>query len=213
MIAAKGGLERLRGIKNITATTKATGLGPNAPQGTVETITYLEYPNHVRVESKSSRGETVQVFDGSRAWVRDAGGTHDVPPQMVRDLEGNLRRDTIAALLAAVDGRLNARQLLDAKDDNGAWRYAVELSGPDLDPTILYVDPETSFVVKQTYVAGGRGTPLVEELFSDYRSVDGVQVAFGTTVRVRGESVLDRRVTAFTINAPVSPALFKRPTS
>src|SRR5580765_3425111 len=137
MIAAKGGLERLRGIKNITATTKATGLGPNAPQGTVETITYLEYPNHVRVESKSSRGETVQVFDGSRAWVRDAGGTHDVPPQMVRDLEGNLRRDTIAALLAAVDGRLNARQLLAAKDDNGAWRYAVELSGPDLDPTIL----------------------------------------------------------------------------
>src|SRR5262249_42817758 len=33
VIAAKGGLERLRGIKNITATTKATSLGPNAPQG------------------------------------------------------------------------------------------------------------------------------------------------------------------------------------
>jgi hypothetical protein len=89
----------------------------------------------------------------------------------------------------------------------------MELSGPDLDPTILYVDAATNLVVKQTYVAGGRGTPLVEELFTDYRPVDGVQVAFSTTVRVRGESVLDRRVTAFTINAPVSPALFKRPTS
>jgi len=138
---------------------------------------------------------------------------HDVPQQMVRDLEGNLRRDTVAALLAAADGRLNARQLLDAKDEQGALRYAIELSGPDLDPTILYVDPETNLISKQTYVAGGRGQPLVEELFSDYQAVDGLQVAFTTTVRVRGESVLDRRVTAFTINAPISPALFKRPTS
>jgi hypothetical protein len=213
MIAAKGGLERLRAIKNITATTKAIGLGPNAPQGTVETVTYLEYPNHVRVESKTARGDTVQVYDGSRAWVKDPRGIHDVPEQMVRDLEANLSRDTVAALLAATDGRLTARQLIDARDENGGLRYALELSGPNLDPTILYVDPETSLIVKQSYVAGGRGAPLVEEVFTDYRAVDGVQVAFGTIVRVRGESVLDRRVMAFTINAPVSPALFKRPAS
>jgi zinc protease len=211
IIAAKGGMERLRSIKNIKATTKATGLGPNAQQGTVQAVTYLEYPNHVRVESQTPRGDSVQVFDGSRAFVKDPGGTHDVPPQVVRDLEANLRRDTVAALLAAADGRLTARQLLDAKDETGAVRFALELSGPDLDPTILYIDPETSLVVKQSYVAGGRGTPLVEEVFSDYRTVDGVQVAFTTIVRINGESVLDRRVTAFEVNAPLNPALFTRP--
>jgi zinc protease len=213
VIDAKGGMERLRAIRNITATTKAIGLGPNAPQGTVETVTYLEYPNHVRVESKSPLGDTVQAFDGSHAWVKDPNGTHDVPPPAVRDLEANLRRDTVAALLAAADGHLTARQLLDARDENGAWRFTLELSAPDLDPTILYIDPETHLVMKQSYVAGGRGSPLVEEVFSDYRPVDGVQVAFRTTVRVRGESVLDRHVTAFSINAPISPALFKRPAS
>ena len=214
VIAAKGGLERLRGIKNITANTKATSVGPNAPAGTVETVTYLEYPDHVRVESKTPRGDTVQVFDGASAWMRDPSGTHDVPQPMVRALQSNLRRDTVAALLAVVDGRLNARQLLDARDDHGALRFAIELSGPDLDPTILYVDPETSLVVKQSYLSGGgRGQPLVEELFSDYRDIDGVQIAFTTAVRVGGQSVLERRVTGFTINAPLSPALFKRPTS
>jgi outer membrane lipoprotein-sorting protein len=213
IITAKGGVERLRSIKNITATTRATALGSNAKQGVIETVTYLDYPNRVRVESKTPRGDVVQVFDGSRAWVREPSGVHDVPPQMVRDLEANLRRDTVAALLAAADGQLTARQLLDAKDEHGALRYAIELSGPDLDPTILYIDPETSLVVKQTYVAGGRGQTLVEELFSDYQPVEGLTVAFTTTVRVRGETVLDRRVTAFTINTPISPALFKRPTS
>ena len=140
--------------------------GSDAQQGTVETVTYLEYPNHVRVESKTARGETVQAYDGSRAWVKDPMGIHDVPEPMVRDLEANLRRDTVAALLAATDGRLTARQLIDARDENGGLRYALELSGPDLDPTILYVDPETSLIVKQSYVAGGRGTPLVEEVFT-----------------------------------------------
>src|SRR5205085_12695169 len=101
LIAAKGGLERLRSIKNITATTRATGLGPNAQQGTIETVTHSDYPNHVRVESRTPRGDVVQVFDGSRAWVRDLGGVHDVPQQMIHDLEANLRRDTVAALLAA----------------------------------------------------------------------------------------------------------------
>ena len=214
MIAAKGGLERLRGIKNITATTKAIGLGPNAQQGTVETVTYLEYPNHVRVESKTARGETVQAYDGSRAWVKDPNGN----PRCSRANGARSRSKSAPRHSGRAPGgnrrpNSTARQLIDARDENGGLRYALELSGPDLDPTILYVDPETSLIVKQSYVAGGRGTPLVEEVFTDYRTVDGVQVAFGTTVRVRGESVLDRRVTAFTINAPVSPALFKRPAS
>jgi hypothetical protein len=132
---------------------------------------------------------------------------------MVRELQANLKRDTIMALLAAVDGRLNARLLLDVKDESGALRFAIELSGVDLDPMILYVDPETNLVVKQTYIAGGRAQPLVDERFSDYRSIDGVQIAFTTVVRVHNEPVLERRVTEFTINGSISPALFKRPTS
>ena len=139
---------------------------------------------------------------------------HDVPEQMVRDLEANLRRDTIAALLAAADGRLRVRLLLDAKDENGALRYALELSGPDLEPTVLYVDPETSLVVKQTYVAGGTGQPLVEEIFSDYRPVDGVQVAFRhDRPRSRASRCSSAASPTFTINAPLNPALFKRPAS
>jgi zinc protease len=213
VIAAKGGLERLRAIRNLTAHTRATGLGPNAAQGTLETVTYLEYPDHVRVESTNAQADVVQVYDGSHAWVRDSRGIHDVPEAMVRDLQANLRRDTIAALLAVADGRLNARQLLDVRDESGAVRYAVEISGPDLDPTILYIDPETNLVAKQTFVAGGQGRALVEEEFSDYRAVDGVQIAYTTVVRIHGEPTLERRVTEFALNGSLSPALFKRPVS
>ena len=210
MIAAKGGLATLKALKTIKATTKATATTPRGPVE-VETTTYIEYPNHVHVDMRLPQGEQVQVFDGEHAWVRDPAGLHDVPAEGVQAMEVTLRRDIISALLAAHDGTLRARILPDAKDDSGALHHALELSGNDLDPFILYIDPATNLIAKETYVAAGPGRPLVEEVYSDYRRVDGVQVAFSALIRQGGRQVVDRRVTAFAINTPLDPSLFKRP--
>jgi hypothetical protein len=55
------------------------------------------------------------------------------------------------------------------------------------------------------------GQPLVEESFSDYRDVEGIQINFAANVRVGGEAALERTVTDVKINTPLDPALFKRP--
>lgn len=213
IVAGKGGVARLRAIKSLVATTRARALGPDAPPETAETVTYIEYPNRVRVESRIRGTEMVQVYDGSQAWIRDAKGTHDVPPEIVRDFENGLRRDTISLLLAAVDGRVRVRRLPDTKDDQGAIHQALEFSSPDVEPLVMYADPRTGLVMKQTYVAGGMGRPLVEERFSDYREIDGVQINFAASVRVGGNPALERTVTAVKLGGPLDPALFKRPAS
>ena len=125
----------------------------------------------------------------------------------------SLRRDTIAVLLAAHDGEVRARLLPDVKDAKGRRYRALELSGKSLEPMVLSIDPETGLIAKQTYVTGGVGQPLIEELFTDYKAVDGVQIAFGASVQRGGTQVLDRRVQSIRINAPIDPALFKRPSS
>ena len=53
----------------------------STPEGqvSVETTTYLQYPNRVRVETKLPDGVIVQVFDGTRAWVKDPRGTSTCP--------------------------------------------------------------------------------------------------------------------------------------
>jgi zinc protease len=209
-IAAKGGLERLRAIKSITAVTDAQ---MTTPEGTIsaQSTTYLEYPDRMRVETKLAEGEIVQTFDGSRAWVKDRTGVHEVPAQMIRDLKGTFRRDTISALLAVHDGTLRARLLPDVKDSRGIRRRVVELSGTDLEPVLLNLDADSFLVSSQSYVAGGPGSPLVEEEFSDYRPVDGVQIAFAASVSQYNRKVLERRVTSIRINAPINPTLFQRP--
>ena len=83
---------------------------------------------------------------------------------------------------------VRSRLLPDVKDETGTLHRALELSALDLDPIVLHIDPATHLIAKQIYVAGGPGQPLVEELFSDYRPVDGVQIAFLAKVRRGGRS-------------------------
>jgi zinc protease len=209
-IAAKGGLETLRGVKSITAVTQATMA---TPEGRVEakTTTYLQYPNRMRVETAIAGTTIIQTFDGSRAYVKDRSGTHEVPERMVRDLEATFKRDTIGALLAAHDKQLRARLLPNVKDEAGQVRQALELSGEGLEPVVMYIDSTTSQVVKQAYVVNGPGKPLVEEIFSDHKTVNGVQVAFSASVRQDGQAVLERKVIDIKINAPLNSTLFERP--
>jgi zinc protease len=213
VIAAKGGVDRLRAVQSLVVTTRSRALGPNAPADPADTVTFIEYPNHVRVESTIRGTALLQVFDGTRAWVRDPNGTHDVPERMLRDFQNGLRRDTISVLLAALDGTVRVRRLPDVKDDAGTVRQALEFSSADLEPMVMSIDAATGLVSKQAYVAGGVGQPLVEESFSDYRAVDGVQINFAATVTVGGQPALERTVSDVKIGGPLDPALFKRPAS
>ena len=219
VIAAKGGLATLRGIKSLKAESSTTMMapeppgpgGPGANVAEVDTITYLEYPNRVRVETKAPQGVQIQIYDGEHGWVRDPGGVHEVPDQALQDMAASLKRDTVIALLAAERGELRARILPDVKDAEGAIHHALELSSPSLEPLVLYVDPRTSLISKQAYVVRAPGQPLIEELLSDYRLVNGVNVAFTAEVRAGGQPVVKRRLNAITFNAELDPKLFTRP--
>ena len=216
VIAAKGGLAALRGIKSIKAMTTTTS--PEDPGGTTrsveaETVTYLQYPDHVRVETKAPQGLQIQIYDGERGWVRDPGGVHDVPDVALQAMAASLKRDTVTALLAANRGELRARLLPDVKDADGALRHALELSSPSFEPLMLYIDPRTSLISKQSYVVPGPDQPLIEELLSDYRPVDGVAVAFTAEVRAAGKLIVKRRLNQITFNAVLDPKLFTRPSN
>lgn len=211
VIAAKGGLEKLRAIRTIVVEQVMRADGPERRSEMV-TTSYIEYPNRFRVESGQPPATLVQGFDGSRAWTKDPNGVHDATGAMTDAAKDNFRREPIALLLGAADGEVRARLLPDVKDSGGRVQHALELSASDLPPTVLYVDPETSLITKQTYVARGAGQPIVEETFSDYRPVDGVQIPFSADRRL-GPQVVHRQVNQIRFNVPIDPDLFKRPIS
>jgi zinc protease len=207
VIAAKGDVDKLRALKSIVARQTQVSQRQDG-ESIVDTTNYIEYPNHVRVESPGQ----VQAYDGARVWMKDSRGLHDAPENFVREMAAGLRRDVVALLLAAKGGTLALRLLPDVKDADGRISRALELSATDLNPIVLYVDPESSQIRKRVYAADAPGRPIVEEAFFDYRDVDGIQFAFRATQKV-GPLSVERRVTDVKINAPLDPALFKRPAS
>ena len=211
-IAAKGGLDALRGIKTIVVKQTLTSQTPNG-QATFDTTNYIQYPDRIRIETQTPNGMTVQGYDGGQYWMKDARRVYDAPDAQARDVRTGLRRELVTLLLAAKDGALTPRLLHDARDgDAVVMDEVLELSAPDLNPLMLYIDPRTGLIDRLTFVADAPSRPMVDERFSEYRAVDGVQVAFRATRTIAGQTV-ERRVTDVKINAPIEPALFKRPAS
>jgi zinc protease len=210
VIDAKGGLDTLRAVKSIVV--KQTLTNPAAPDDKgFQTTTYIEYPDRFRTETMSAQGAVnVQVFDGSQLWARDAQGVRDLPATMTREARNTLRRDPIALLLAATDGRMTPRVLPDVKDPDGHAQHALELSAPDFNPVVLFIDVDSAQLKGMTFVAETPGRPAVEDEYSDYRAVSGVQIAF-TASRRSGQQAIARTITDIRINSPIDPALFKRP--
>jgi zinc protease len=211
VVAAKGGLETLRAVKSFTVVMTAPARAPDGSVAQVETTTILQYPNRVRVNIKFPTMTVQQVYDGAHGWIRDPTGIYEAGAPDLRFIEMNFKHDAISLLLAAEGGTVRARVLPDVKDDAGRVYHVLELSGSGLDPVVLSVDPDSSLIAKQTFVAGGPGEPIVEERFTDYRAIDGVQVPFVTTAFAGGRRIGERRITDVKINAPIDPALFKRP--
>ena len=210
VIEAKGGLEKLKGIKTIVV--NQTLKSPSAErQNELKTTNYIQYPDRFRIETAIPGGTNVQGYDGAKAWVKSPRGVQDLPDAVSRDARATLRRDVIALLLAArTEGRMTVRVLPDVRDAQARVSRALEFSAPDLNPIVLLVDPETAAVRKMTFVSDAPGRPIIEEEYSDYRDVDGVQIAF-TASRRNGPQTVERHVTDIRINAPIDPALFKRP--
>ncbi|HVC21009.1 MAG TPA: insulinase family protein [Vicinamibacterales bacterium] len=210
-VRAKGGLAVLQHVRTVVAAATTTVMTPQGPVAT-DTTTYIRYPDRFRVEAHLPGGEVVQVYDAGHAWMKGPDGVHDAPDAVTRGFHDSVRHDLIRLLVGAASGRLLARGLPDVTGADGRRQHVVELSSPTLGPVTLYVDARTGLVTQQRYVGDGLpGGALTIESFSDYRTVDGVKVAFKASVRRGSITVVERTVTRIQYNVPVDDALFRKP--
>lgn len=210
-VKAKGGAQRLRAVRTLTATAKTTFNRPDQA-ATAETRTYIQYPDRFRVEARVPAGVVVRVLTNGGAWVTDpVKGVAEAAADERRELSESAQRDVLSLLVRALAGGLQMK-LVEAGGgaDGGQSARAVELTAPGMSPVTLFVDPRSGMVVKEAYELSSGGGPA-EEAFSDYRDVDGVKFAFRATVRRGNEQVLTRVVTDLHVNAPVDPSLFAMP--
>jgi zinc protease len=210
VVDARGGLMLLKGVKTVIAETVTT---LTMQQGTLPstTRTYIVYPDRFRVDAEIGGAQTTQVFNAGRAWVKNPRGVQDAPPPMAADFAASVRRDIIPLLIEAAEGRLTVRKLPDQSAE-GRPVQVLELSGPQLDRVRLFIDQQMLIVGQAYTVAGPASQPILsEEVFSDYRFVNGIRVPFETRLLQNGQQVIKRTITKVTFNEHVPDNLFNRP--
>jgi hypothetical protein len=208
-VVAKGGLDLLRSIQTVRAesvvTVQSEGINTDLPSTTT-----IRYPGAFRVDAMTPAGPLVQVFNAGKYWVRDRNGVHDAPESMAALIRGNVQRDTVPLLLALNDDKVSATQR-DATEE-GRRMAVLEVALPGSPPLTLVFDPATALLAKARYrVPGPTGEVNVEEVYSDYRDVHGLKVAFTTEVRRDGTAAVRRTLRTFEFNVPVDLSLFNKP--
>jgi zinc protease len=208
-VRAKGGLEKLRSIRTVRV--KSTTILLQASGGRVEvpTTVFIRYPGAFRVDAEFPNGTLVQAFNAGEYWVQDSRGSREAPPAIAAEIRTNVQRDTIALLLALVDGKVAAAAAEPIID--GARRLpTVAAEAPSMRRVTLIFDPDTALLLRQRYADPTAGV-MMEEAYSDYRPVDGIQVAFRAEIRMDGTPIVERNVRAFEYNVALDPSLFTKP--
>jgi zinc protease len=210
-IVAKGGLEKLQSIQTVKVESVVTiRTMPNGPVE-VPTTTAIRYPGGFRIDATTPMGQLVQAFNAGQYWVQDSRGVREAPAGVAAEILSNVQRDVVPMLLALAEGRITATRL-DDLNEQGRKLPAIEVKAAGMRPVTVVLDPETALIRRQQYVmSAGPGSAKMEEIFSDYRAVDGLQVAFKAEVRRNGTPILDRVVRSVQLNPPLAATLFTKP--
>ena len=213
-LAAKGGKKRLAKLASITMTAAGTTTvrGQTLP---VSIDRVFVVPDKMRIDAEiANRVKVIVAVDGEQGWQLSPGQGDDAKP-VLTDLQKNdlgavdfeRWREPELILMKADDA---SAKLVPEPDDtiDGKPQDVLALGSPfqDLDVK-LYIDKKTKLVTRMTYSDNGE---TETDDFGDYRTVDGVKVAFK-----RISSTADRttalEISKVTLDAKVDPKTFAKP--
>ena len=206
-VAAKGSLQTLRGVRTVRAVATTAILQSDGKRVEVPTITSIRYPGGFRIDADLPAGRLAQTFNAGEYWVQDDRGVREAPPQLAMEIRSNVQRDVIPLLLGLTEGRVTATRATD-EVEGGRTFPVLYVHGGGMRPVSLVLDPDSAAILRQRY---DMENATIEERYSDYRLVDGLQVAFKAEVLRNGTPLVERTVKSIEFNLPLDPSLFTRP--
>jgi zinc protease len=206
-LAAKGGADKLRNIKDLKATGKVRlGSGPKSIEADWTRI--FVPPDKLRLDVALPAGQISMTVTDKGVWQRmGQKKTQDLPPALAADARAGLWRDHDLILLRHLDPGTVVQDAGKVTVAGKAYD-AVSIRPREGAPaTTILLDPKTHLIFRITYDEGGQ--PGVEE-YGDYKAVDGVMLPYRQRAEGGGQA-FDVTVSEFKINGGVPEDTFKHP--
>jgi len=186
---AVGGAGKLAVVKDFTVT-QDNRFDPRAERlDSSETDRWIA-PSHLRQDSRQTSGPVSLYCDGKLGWISTPRGAGPLRGAILVEMRNEVFHVYFSLLLAG--GEISVA----AVDDR-----TVEISAGD-ETVRLVIDPATGLPQQLLYDSpqpNGPPQPMEEE-YSDFREVNGIQVPFHTTYHQGGKYLAESAVSQFQIN-------------
>ena len=208
---AAGGADKLAALKDAVFTGSAQLVGPMGSMAAQRKMLII-FPSLMRQENTLPFGQIAVYSDGKGGWMKMPQGQMGLPGPQLEQVKGELFREMETLLLSDRDAD---RTVNFVKKDKVGDREAdvIEVSSKDGQQVELYVDAGSGQLLKKHYHGQAMaGTPLdIEEVYEDFREVDGIRVPFKTTVFQGGKKFSDMQLTAVQYNTGLKPEDLAKP--
>ena len=171
----------------------------------------VSYPDrsHGQVEFQ---GQTImQVCDGKSAWLQFPDKVVDASrflPEFERGIA--MFGGGWGAYQRVLEGKL-AGQFIGEEEIDGKKAEGVQLEAP-FNSVKLYFDPTTHLLEAAHYQSEGQhGMVDNDQRWGDYRTVDGKQFAYTTTIFRDGAKFLESHIVEVNLNSKIDESLFVKP--
>jgi len=204
-IAAAGGVEKFKQIQNFTIVTQSELGRSKTALMVTETI---QLPNKTKQVMELANGVRTQVLYGSQSWKQINDEVSALSALEKREMERGLFRDVINLFQNFDNPTLRihyvGQEVLGGKTSN-----VLEIKNLGGDFFNLYIDAESNIVIRKTY----RGAPEIglatmQEMYSDYKEVEGILIPHRIVVEVNGKTFTKSEVLEVKINSKLAADFF-----
>jgi hypothetical protein len=208
-VEASGGLENFQAIKNFRIKTQnKLSLSQKDMQLTVTETVML--PDKTKQVFEMPEGKRVQVLNGETGWLQIGPTMRDLALTEKREMKRGLFRDTINLFQRIKSEELKIQYFGD-ETLGGKTFHVLHISNKAGDFFNINIDAETFLIAKKIYHGSSEvGLATLEEIYSDYREVDGIKLPFHTVVRANGKKFIDSVVIEAKLNIEIEEGFFSK---
>lgn len=212
MVQALGGNAYLN-VKDETCEGRAAQFGHSGALSDYDSFyDFTKFPDKDRTEFSKKRN-IIQIFNGKQGWILDRGGVTDAPPDAIADNQRELELDLDHILRDRLNEpnmifRYDGPDVVDLKEAD--W---VELDDPEGHEIRIAIGKLTHLPIRKEVAMRDPKTHMRSEevdYYSNFHSVDGVQIPFQVTHIRNGLKVYQIFYQSCKFNSNLSDSMFTK---
>jgi zinc protease len=189
---ALGGSDKLAAVKDLQFHADVEVFTPGASMKVKQTNSFIA-PSTVRQDNELPFLKQSVYSDGTSGWISGMQGVQNLPPPILKQIHGEAYRQLVSLALSDREADRTMNQVSDG---------VLDISSKDGESVRLTVDEKTGLPAKLGYQQSpAEGGTAVEEIFSDWRDVDGLHLPFQWSVMQGGKKFAAVTVQDYKINS------------